>query len=191
MKKVPWFENFPPDFGWKPVFLSFPWLEKVFKFSPGWWEPCITICSNTHEWQTVFFSTCSKFKEICVQKLLLLYLPCKKYSKYKFPWLIQNFRTLWYFKKFPDRRKFPFCSASRNLVYIYCCPERYPFCVSHKPKMTIKKTCYFALKWVSKYNINYTDRLSIYLSYWKQIKSKSLPALSCFSVSHTLQLKSS
>ena len=33
-KKVPWFEIFFPDFGWKtPVFPWFPWLEKSSKFS--------------------------------------------------------------------------------------------------------------------------------------------------------------
>ena len=33
--KVPWFEIFFPDFGWKtPVFPWFPWLEKVFKNFP-------------------------------------------------------------------------------------------------------------------------------------------------------------
>ena len=45
-KKVPWFEIFFPDFGWKtPVFPWFPWLEKVFKIFPEFpdfpdrWEP--------------------------------------------------------------------------------------------------------------------------------------------------------
>ena len=40
-----WFENFPPDFGWKPpVFPWFAWLEKVFKIFPDFpdqWEPCL------------------------------------------------------------------------------------------------------------------------------------------------------
>ena len=52
-KKVPWFEIFFPDFGWKnPVFPWFPWLEKVFKIFPEFpdrWEPCLTNTS----WSTI------------------------------------------------------------------------------------------------------------------------------------------
>ena len=43
LKKVPWFENFFPDFGWKTHFPWFPWLKKVFKIFlnfPDRWEPC-------------------------------------------------------------------------------------------------------------------------------------------------------
>ena len=41
-EKVPRFQIFFPDFGWKPpVFPWFPWLEKVFKIFPDRWEPWI------------------------------------------------------------------------------------------------------------------------------------------------------
>ena len=61
-KKVPWFEIFFPDFGWKPpVFPWFPWLEKVFKNFPEFpdrWEPCNkSTCTLLRVlWKTVFKS---------------------------------------------------------------------------------------------------------------------------------------
>ena len=61
-KKVPQFEIFFPDFGWKtPVFPWFPWLEKVFKIFPEFpnfpdrWKPW----SMTGK--TLYWVTCHKY----------------------------------------------------------------------------------------------------------------------------------